>query len=486
MRPPESSTAHQAAVAVVLIACTNPPPAEILVRPVIDTPYQDSAADGFAASDRIELRVSRKGGDTLLSKKFQKGDPITLEGLPYGDDLVLELIGELVTEDEATPVAYGRTCPFRVDDEQQQQPHLFFSRTRDHAQIELVAIPRDGGSGLTVPDGALFVGGTASGAPVLTIEHFDALSGALRASWVMSPRRGTVHATFGANVAIVGGETTEMTGANYIELIRLQPAQIEPKPTDRLRRLGLTATTLSDGSVVAIGGHVPGEAPVGTLTVISRDPMEPTTPNIEDKGDVLAHPRSGHTTTRLGNGIGAPALVVGGLDAAGQPVAAAELYKPVAGELASPATFTHQLIVPRTRHHAVLLKDDSVVIFGGVDAAGDPVRTYERFSLAEGFVQDGTLPIDAGALDVSVTILEDRRVLVTGGRMTEGAPPTKSAYILDLTQGGRASFNPTSELTTARAGHQAALLCDGTVLISGGTGTSEQAERYNPTSADRQ
>ena len=41
------------------------------------------------------------------------------------------------------------------------------------------------------------------------------------------------------------------------------------------------------------------------------------------------------------------------------------------------------------------------------------------------------------------------------------------------------------QLTTPRAGHQATLLCDGTVLISGGTTTQAVIERYNPPVAGR-
>lgn len=43
----------------------------------------------------------------------------------------------------------------------------------------------------------------------------------------------------------------------------------------------------------------------------------------------------------------------------------------------------------------------------------------------------------------------------------------------------------TDRLASARANHLAALMCDGTVWISGGTGSAPIAERYNPPPAGR-
>jgi hypothetical protein len=56
---------------------------------------------------------------------------------------------------------------------------------------------------------------------------------------------------------------------------------------------------------------------------------------------------------------------------------------------------------------------------------------------------------------------------------------------LDATD-GTVDVVRTDPLPAPRAGHQAVLLCDGTVLLVGGTeDAAAGAERYNPPSIDR-
>jgi hypothetical protein len=43
----------------------------------------------------------------------------------------------------------------------------------------------------------------------------------------------------------------------------------------------------------------------------------------------------------------------------------------------------------------------------------------------------------------------------------------------------------TDRLAAPRAGHQATLLCDGTVMLVGGTATPSPSERYNPPAQGR-
>jgi hypothetical protein len=153
-------------------------------------------------------------------------------------------------------------------------------------------------------------------------------------------------------------------------------------------------------------------------------------------------------------------------------------------------TLPPQLItmnIPRYGHQAVRMPDGSVLIIGGLDAMGNAVATLELFTQDAGFVKVmGDLPLDAGLIDFTATTLPDGRVLIAGGKRFPLGAPLDTAFIanLDLVD-GLVDVVATDHLSIPRAGHQATLMCDGTVLISGGTGDVVPAERYNPPSTGR-
>jgi hypothetical protein len=87
---------------------------------------------------------------------------------------------------------------------------------------------------------------------------------------------------------------------------------------------------------------------------------------------------------------------------------------------------------------------------------------------------------------MSATVLPDGRVLITGGRITPDGPPVDSAFIVRLDPfDGSVDTVATDRLAVPRSGHQATLLCDGTVLIAGGTNGQASFERYNPPALGR-
>lgn len=114
-----------------------------------------------------------------------------------------------------------------------------------------------------------------------------------------------------------------------------------------------------------------------------------------------------------------------------------------------------------------------------------PTRQLELFGLDTGFVDAGQLPENAGLVDFAATTLPDGRVLLTGGRTFDGVV-TSNSFIARLDPfDGTVDVVPTDRLSVPRAGHQATLLCDGTVLIAGGTAVQTEYERYNPPPAGR-
>src|SRR6185503_12157234 len=164
-----------------------------------------------------------------------------------------------------------------------------------------------------------------------------------------------------SRMVIVGGlDPATGVGADFAEVIEAErntDRQYEKFFEPTLNRTGLTATTLSDGRAIVIGGYqVPDPAKSsagGPSTIVGEISVDTGTTAISMQRAQLAHPRYAHTATRLTDELGAAVLVAGGLDAMGKPIKEAELYKPLAEDFS--AQFTATMIVPRWDHQAARL-----------------------------------------------------------------------------------------------------------------------------------
>lgn len=474
-------TRRLAVACALVVGCTN----DIVVTPVVEGPVGDPDAEAFPNLDEVIITVAHDHSDRdLVSASFSRGEDIAIAGAPLGDDLVIHLAGFVGSSN----TSYGRTCAFHVDaNNDPPAPHLFFSRSVKFASLGITPVERVHGRAIPYLGSALLLGGEAAGAGVSTVERFDPATGTLSTLGELDERTGAALALLGTSpprVAVVGGVAAG-AGARWIELVdpsrRVERVDEVASP---MARVGLTATSLTDGRVIVIGGHDPAlgvPAPVGTITELATGaPIDSRTLRA-----TLAQPRTGHTATRLGDDLGAPVLVAGGRDATGQPVAVAELFKPLSEELADPLVFTPMMVVPRTGHQAVRMPDNSVLIIGGINGTNQPEKTLELFTLDGGFKAVGILPENAGLTENTATVLPDGRVLIIGGRTSAGAI-TNTAFIARLDPlDGSVDVVPTDRLALPRANHQAAILCDGTILVTGGTDTPSAAERYNPSAVGR-
>ncbi len=495
----------RALVITVLAACTDN---TVLVTPIVDIPANDTAQ--ALALDTITLSVAHAGADDdIASATFSHGDVIELPNVPFGDDLVVHMIGRIGTSE----VAYGRTCEFSVrPDDRIPTPHLYFSRMVRFGELTQQPLPRNGGIAMMYRDGAgLVVAGTypdEMGNPLaLTqIERFDPNSGTYDNLHDIERRYDAAIALVGigpdSRMVIVGGVDPNTAvngkppvGADFVEVIEAErntDRQYEKFFEPTLNRAQLTATTLSDGSAIVIGGRTLPDADKaiagGPSDAVAEISVDTGTTAVRQLRAKLAHPRYAHSATRLTDELGAAVLVAGGLDAAGNPIGQAELYKPLSEDFS--LQFTAQMIVPRWGHQAVRLPDGSVLFIGGftknmMTGTVEVADELELFSPLDGrFIAVGKLSEEAptaGRIGMSATVLPDGRVLMTGGQLEIGGAAVDTAFIARLDPlDGTVDVVATDRLAVPRTNHQATLLCDGTVLVSGGTMGQAVYERYNP------
>jgi hypothetical protein len=298
-------------------------------------------------------------------------------------------------------------------------------------------------------DGRVLIAGGGSA----TVELYDATSQTFTVTGSMAVARIEQSATLLANSTLpnYGKVLVAGYGDQVAELYDPTAGTFTATGSMVALRLGQTATLLQNGQVLIAGGET-----------ASAELFNPSTGTFTATGSMTVS-RTEHTATLLPDGR---VLVAGGVvDVCagciilpvpyGPGVASAEVYDPVSGTFTS----TGGMRVGRSRHTATLL-DDGTVLVTGTD------NTAELFSPGTGtFSLVGELSRGFGA---TATLRNDGTVLVAGGRASRGRPP-KSILTAELFAPESGGFVATGSLLTARDGHTATLLVDGTVLITGGT-----------------
>ena len=127
-----------------------------------------------------------------------------------------------------------------------------------------------------------------------------------------------------------------------------------------------------------------------------------------------------------------------------------------------------------------------VLIVGGIDNSTDQQGTHHGLSSAELYDEKKQAFVSTGSLNEGrgghqATLLGNRQVLVTGGDGAETNHPVATAELYDPRKG---SFRVTQSMQIARAGHTAVLLGNGQVLVAGGQDStfteSSTAELFDP------
>ncbi len=289
-----------------------------------------------------------------------------------------------------------------------------------------------------------------AGGPNASAELYDPTSEMFTATiGLMSIARSGHTATLLADAALAnhgkvlmaGGAGTTLTAELYDPTTNMFTAT----GSMQAMRNGQTATLLNTGQVLVAGG-----------ATASAELFDPASGTFSATGDMTVS-RTGHTATLLPDGT---VLIAGGAGAT------AELYDPTSGKF----TATGNMSESRSGHTATLLAGGTVLTNGKVLIAG-PDITAELFDPASGsFSSVGNLAIlyYASVLGSTATLRKDGTVVVAGGQIRPSYSGSSSIANAELFASESEGFTATGSLITARQGHTATELGDGTVLVTGG------------------
>ncbi|QJR36730.1 Kelch repeat-containing protein [Gemmatimonas groenlandica] len=267
-------------------------------------------------------------------------------------------------------------------------------------------------------------------------------------------------------VLVAGGFTNEENSISGAELFDPAGGRFAALPRMRTLRHSHTATRLPDGKVLLAGGYA-----AGSTVLAAAELFDPATNRFVPTGS-LGAARAGHVAVALANG---KVLIAGGVGPAWSFLSSAELYDPTTGRFSPTGSMT----VARESHAAVLLQSGQVLVVGGHRGRRAEITLYtsaERYDVASGtFRKVGDMRVRRHKHDA--VVLRDGRVLITGGtdeRDTDGVYDSTELFDPIST-----TFTLGPDLVRPRYKHNgsAVLLPNGTVLIAGG---ATQAETFDP------
>jgi len=336
---------------------------------------------------------------------------------------------------------------------------------------------RDKHSAVVLPDGrVLVIGGRIAvnewlGDCGSFPEAYDVATDTWTAAAADPAKRGnmaTATVLTDGTALVIGGQCD---GQSTTLVLRYNPDQREwnstVAPFEEIILWGHAATLLPNGLVLVAGGFI-GDHETGWSTAAcwlwnpSTDQWIATGP--------MNRARHRHTATLLPEGL---VLVVGGESGTyeiSEWLDSAELYDPATGEWTETAAMRYD----RSWHRAVLLPDGRVLVAGGGPTEAE-IYSFDEDTGNGSWSSGGWMHGDRRRS--ATTLLRDGGVLVAGNFL----PPVASAEIFHPVTGG---WSPAAAMHTPRDGATATLLHDGTVLVAGGEGVFlerlRSCELYDP------
>ena len=296
----------------------------------------------------------------------------------------------------------------------------------------------------------------------------DAPAGRLESTASMSVARMAHTASLlpDGRVLVAGGFTAEENVSRSAELYDPARARFSPLPRMITVRHSHTATVLPGGKVLLVGGYAAGNAVVATAEL-----FDPATNSFSPTGSLSAS-RAGHIAVLLGDGR---VLIAGGVGPGWTFLSSAELYDPATGRFSRARDMTEA----RESHAAVRLRDGRVLIVGGHRGRRADITLYtsaETYDAATGlFTRVGDMRVRRHKHDA--VMVRDGRVLITGGSDERDSDGVYDSTELFDPATGRLTLGPSMQRGRYKHVGSALLLPTGEVLIAGG---ASQAETYDP------
>jgi hypothetical protein len=258
----------------------------------------------------------------------------------------------------------------------------------------------------------------------------------------------TTTGSFPISVEVQDALRQNATPRDYTIQIDAQLPSFTATGSMQTARVSHTATLLSNGKVIVIGGL--GDN--GTAALASAEVFDPAAGKFTSTGNLMT-PRMFHTATLLQSG---KVLVTGGQDANGNAIAEAELFDPSTGSF----TATGPMNSARTGHTATLLNDGRVLVAGGFESTNALLSTAELFDPATGKFTLANGPMNASRGHHTATLLSSGKVLLAGGSI--------DPFRGDIFDPASNNFSSTGTGEPATSFLVATLLPDGQVLLAGG------------------
>jgi hypothetical protein len=240
-------------------------------------------------------------------------------------------------------------------------------------------------------------------------------------------------------------------------------------PVNKMKypRAAHTATLLKSGEVLICGGF--GNSTLATAEIYN--PVSNSFRSIES----MHVARSGHSASLLANG---KVLIAGGYN--GSYLSSTEIFDPEK-EVFSQGPLLQS---PRSGHTATILKDGNILLTGGVSTGWSFLESAEIYDTHQGkFVSTGSMSVKRESH--TATLLNNGGVLITGGH--QGRRPNITIYSnAEIYSPTKKQFSFAGNMLIKRHKHDALLLRNGMVLITGGSderdsrGAYTRSELYDP------